>query len=148
MAWLGSAVAGTIPIRPCADWPHLAPYLETCSSAHHWARQLMALGFEVRLIPHAHVKPYVWRNKSDAADAAVICEAARQAGPAIRAGALDRQPGRADARSGARVARRPKERKTGKWCETGRAAIEPIPSSCVHRSVGCPLGESVVTGVS
>jgi transposase len=80
MAWLGSGVAGTIPIRPCADWPHLAPYLETCSSAHHWARQLMALGFEVRLIPHAHVKPYVRRNNSDAADAAVICEAARRPG--------------------------------------------------------------------
>ena len=31
--------------------------MEACSSAHHWARQLMALGFEVRLIPPAHVKP-------------------------------------------------------------------------------------------
>ncbi len=41
---------------------------EACSSAHHWARQLLALGFEVRLIPPAHVKPYVRRNKNDAAD--------------------------------------------------------------------------------
>src|SRR5271157_1846864 len=54
--------------------------MEACSSAHHWARQLMALGFEVRLIPPAHVKPYVRRNKNDAADAAAICEAAMRPG--------------------------------------------------------------------
>ena len=39
-------------------------------------RQLLTLGFEVRLIPPAHVKPYVRRNKNDAVDAAAICEAA------------------------------------------------------------------------
>jgi transposase len=50
--------------------------MEACSSAHHWGRQLLALGFEVRLIPPAHVKPYVRRNKNDAVDAAAICEAA------------------------------------------------------------------------
>ena len=49
--------------------------MEACSSAHHWARQLIALGHEVKLIPPAHVKPYVRRNKNDAADAAAICEA-------------------------------------------------------------------------
>ena len=49
-------------------------------SAHHWGRQLAALGHEVRLIPPAHVKPYVRRNKSDAADAAAICEAAGRPG--------------------------------------------------------------------
>ncbi len=54
--------------------------MEACSSAHHWARQLAALGFEVRLIPPAHVKPYVRRNKNDAADAAAICEAAGRPG--------------------------------------------------------------------
>ena len=54
--------------------------MEACSSAHHWARQLLALGFEVRLIPPAHVKPYVRRNKNDAADAAAICEAAGRPG--------------------------------------------------------------------
>jgi len=41
---------------------------------------LLALGFEVRLIPPAHVKPYVRRNKNDAADAAAICEAAGRPG--------------------------------------------------------------------
>ena len=56
--------------------PRCLVAMEACSSAHHWGRQLLALGFEVRLIPPAHVKPYVRRNKNDAADAAAICEAA------------------------------------------------------------------------
>jgi hypothetical protein len=54
--------------------------MEACSSAHHWGRQLLALGFEVKLIAPAHVKPYVRRNKNDAADAAAICEAAGRPG--------------------------------------------------------------------
>jgi transposase len=49
--------------------------LEACGSAHHWARVLSGLGHEVRLIPPQYVKPYVKRNKTDAADAAAICEA-------------------------------------------------------------------------
>ena len=49
--------------------------LEACATAHHWARQLEALGHEVRLMPPRYVKPYVKRNKNDAADAAAICEA-------------------------------------------------------------------------
>ncbi len=54
--------------------------MEACSSAHHWARMLVGLGHEIRLIPPAHVKPYVRRNKNDAADAAAICEAAMRPG--------------------------------------------------------------------
>ena len=49
--------------------------MEACSSAHYWARELTALGHEVRLIPPIYVKPYVKRGKSDAIDAAAICEA-------------------------------------------------------------------------
>lgn len=49
--------------------------LEACGTAHFWARELIALGHEVRIIPPAYVKPYVRRNKNDAADAAAICEA-------------------------------------------------------------------------
>jgi transposase len=49
--------------------------LEACGSAHDWARRIAALGHEVRLIAPAYVKPYVRRNKTDAADAAAICEA-------------------------------------------------------------------------
>jgi transposase len=49
--------------------------LEACASSHHWARKLSALGHTVRLMPAAYVKPYVKRQKNDAADAAAICEA-------------------------------------------------------------------------
>ena len=49
--------------------------LEACTTAHYWARQLRALGHEVRLMPAQYVKAYVKRNKNDAADAAAICEA-------------------------------------------------------------------------
>jgi len=49
--------------------------LEACASAHHWGREIAALGHEVRLIAPIYVKPYVQRQKNDAADAAAICEA-------------------------------------------------------------------------
>ena len=49
--------------------------LEACGSAHHWARALGALGHTVVLLPPQLVKPYVPRNKNDAADADGICEA-------------------------------------------------------------------------
>jgi transposase len=52
--------------------------LEACASAHHWARALMKLGHEVRLMPARDVKAYVKRNKNDAADAEAICEAVRR----------------------------------------------------------------------
>jgi len=53
--------------------------LEACGSAHHWSRELQALGHTVRLIPPAYVKPYVKRQKNDAADAEAICEAVTRA---------------------------------------------------------------------
>jgi transposase len=56
--------------------------MEACATAHYWARELRALGHEVRLIPPAYVKPYVVRQKNDAADAAAICEAVTR--PAVR----------------------------------------------------------------
>jgi transposase len=49
--------------------------MEACGAAHYWARALRALGHEVVLLPPQYVKPYVKRGKSDAADAAAICEA-------------------------------------------------------------------------
>src|SRR5215212_7189280 len=54
--------------------------MEACSSAHHWARKLTALGHDVRLIPPQYVKPYVKRGKNDRNDAEAICEAAGRPG--------------------------------------------------------------------
>jgi transposase len=52
--------------------------MEACATAHYWARELMKLGHEVRLMPAKDVKAYVKRNKNDAADAEAICEAVRR----------------------------------------------------------------------
>lgn len=49
--------------------------IEACGTAHHWARELIGLGHEVRLMPPSYVKPYVKRQKNDMADAEAICEA-------------------------------------------------------------------------
>ena len=49
--------------------------LEACGGSHYWAREIGALGHEVRLLPAQRVKPYVARNKNDSADAEAICEA-------------------------------------------------------------------------
>jgi transposase len=49
--------------------------MEACASSHFWARELSALGHEVKLMPAQYVKPYVKRGKNDAADAEAICEA-------------------------------------------------------------------------
>jgi len=53
--------------------------IEACATSHHWSRQLKALGHNVRLMPPAYVKPYVKRQKNDAADAEAICEAVTRA---------------------------------------------------------------------
>ena len=52
--------------------------IEACASSHHWARELQALGHTVKLMPPAYVKPYVKRQKNDAADAEAICEAVQR----------------------------------------------------------------------
>jgi transposase len=49
--------------------------IEACATSHYWSRELQALGHQVRLMPPAYVKPYVKRQKNDAADAEAICEA-------------------------------------------------------------------------
>ena len=53
--------------------------IEACGTSHHWSRELKALGHNVRLMPPAYVKPYVKRQKNDAADAEAICEAVTRA---------------------------------------------------------------------
>jgi transposase len=81
----GVDAAGQVVIRQrLARWRVLAFFeklvpclagIQACSSSHYWARELIARGHEVRLMPAQYVKPYVEREKNDAADAEAICEA-------------------------------------------------------------------------
>lgn len=69
------------PLRRAAVLPffrELSPCevaMEACSGAHHWGRQLSAMGHRVRLLPPQHVKPFLRGQKNDANDAAAICAA-------------------------------------------------------------------------
>lgn len=56
--------------------------MEACASAHHWAREALAAGHEVRLVPARYVKPFIKRHKSDVVDAEAITEAAMR--PSMR----------------------------------------------------------------
>jgi transposase len=53
--------------------------IEACASSHYWSRGLKSLGHTVRLMPPAYVRPYLKRQKNDAADAEAICEAVTRA---------------------------------------------------------------------
>ena len=61
-----------------AALPRCVVAMEACASAHHWGREIIQLGHDVRLIPPIYVKPFVKRQKNDAADAEAICEAAQR----------------------------------------------------------------------
>src|SRR5262245_61007770 len=51
--------------------------IEACGGSHHWARVLQDHGHSVKVLPAQYVRPYVRRNKHDAADAAALVEASR-----------------------------------------------------------------------
>jgi transposase len=82
----GVSASGTVLLRKAVRRGQLLAFfsglppctvaMEACPTAHHWARELVTLGHEVRLMPPKYVKAYVKRNKNDAADAEAICEAA------------------------------------------------------------------------
>src|SRR5450432_2463742 len=85
----GIDAAGEVIVRRLIRRAQLLPFfarqpacvvgIEACASSHHWARELRALGHQVRLMPASYVKPYVKRQKNDAADAEAICEAVTRA---------------------------------------------------------------------
>jgi transposase len=58
-----------------ANLPKCLVGIEACGSAHYWARELVKLGHEVKLMAPQFVKPYVKTNKNDEADSEAICEA-------------------------------------------------------------------------
>ncbi len=61
-----------------ASEPNCTVAMEACGSAHYWGREIMKLGYEVRVVPPVYVKPFVKRHKNDAADAEAISEAGQR----------------------------------------------------------------------
>lgn len=75
-----------------AQLPRCRVGMESGRGAHHWARELEKLGFEVKMMAPQYVKPYVAGNKTDARDAAGICEAAaRDAVPSVQVKSVEQQ---------------------------------------------------------
>jgi transposase len=81
----GVDAAGQVVVRKSLRRSQMLPFfaklppclvgIEACGTSHYWARELIKLGHEVRLMPPAYVKPYVKRGKTDAADHEAVCEA-------------------------------------------------------------------------
>jgi transposase len=107
--------------------------MEACGSAHHWARHLQSLNIPVRLLPARYVRAYVKRNKTDAADAAALLEAARCADiQPVRIKSLEQQ------------ALQSLHRIRSQWMATRTSRINALRGFCrefgVAISVGSRLG--------
>jgi transposase len=103
--------------------------MEACGSAHHWARWLNGLGIEVRLLPAQYVRAYVKRNKTDAADAAALLEAAR---------ASDMRPVRV--KSVEQQALQSMHRIRSLWMGTRTSRINALRGFCREFGIAVPVG--------
>lgn len=103
--------------------------MEACGSAHHWARWLNGLGIEVRLLPAQYVRAYVKRNKTDAADAAALLEAAR---------ASDIRPVRI--KSVEQQALQGMHRIRSLWMGTRTSRINALRGFCREFGIAIPVG--------
>ncbi len=108
--------------------------MEACGSAHHWARWLDSLGIEVRLLPAAYIRAYVRRNKTDAADARALLEAARAADIApVRVKSIEQQ------------ALQGLHRIRSLWMSTRTSRINALRGFC--REFGLTIPQGAWTGV-
>lgn len=103
--------------------------MEACGSAHHWARWLNSLGIEVRLLPAQYIRAYVKRNKTDAADAAALLEAAR---------ASDIRPVRV--KSVEQQALQGMHRIRSLWMGTRTSRINALRGFCREFGIAIPVG--------
>jgi transposase len=106
--------------------------MEACGSAHHWGRWLKSLDIEVRLLPPRYVRPYVKRNKTDAADAAALLEALRCADIApVRIKSVEQQALQALHRTGSL------------WMATRTARINALRGFCREFGITIVAGSRV-----
>ena len=103
--------------------------MEACGSAHHWARWLNSQGIEVKLLPAQYVRAYVKRNKTDAADAAALLEAAR---------ASDIRPVRV--KSVEQQALQGMHRIRSLWMGTRTSRINDLRGFCREFGIAIPVG--------
>ena len=109
--------------------------MEACGSAHHWARTLALRGMEVRLLPAQYVRAYVKRNKTDAADARALLEAARAGDmKAVRVKSVEQQALQALHRS------------RSAWMSTRTRRINALRGYC--REFGLLVPEGAATGLA
>jgi transposase len=108
--------------------------MEACGSAHHWARYLIGLGIDVKLLPAKYVRAYVKRNKTDAADAAALLEAARTSDIApVRVKSIEQQ------------ALQSLHRTRSLWMGTRTSRINALRGFCREFGLSIPQGSR--TGV-